>query len=497
MTFSAPFRALPAVFLGAALLLSGCDSFVSKSPISNPSRETFYQTQNDFETALAGAYDALQQEGTYSNVYWQIFEMRGETTDQGPDQTGLARTIFLLNTFAETSTNEQLQTAWLDTYDGIERCNLILDQIDALPEGTARNRIRGQALFLRSLFYYHAAVAWEDITLKLSPTSTASEAFDVTSQTEGPGPVYEQISDDLETAQDLLPVDYTPEESGEPEDIAESEKASSGAANTLLAKVYLTMGQAGDAETALQRVIDSGEYELLPNYGDLWGPENENNAESIFEVQYTTTSGEGSPFTNTFSPAAHLQTGEGLAENRPTETMLDAYFDYDGPRFDASMDTVYADGPDEGTAPDTARHIEKYESNPFANFEAENNWIVFRYADVLLMMAEAIGPNGTTADGRTGWDLINQVRNRSVPGAPDAGPSRGGFYEQLLRERKVELAFENHRWPDLKRFDQQYGVSAFDRVSQEVEGLSQGDFSLRFLIPQRERDNAGLSSGGS
>jgi hypothetical protein len=490
MTFSTPLRFLTATILTMALVVGGCDSFVDKSPISNPSRANFYESQEDFETALAGAYDALQLTGTFSNNYWMLFEMRGDNTDQGPDQTGLAQKIALLNRFEETTTNELVQQAWIDTYDGIERTNIILDQIDNLSDGNFKERIRGEALFLRSLLYYHAAVAWGNVTLKTSSTRGPDEAAEATSQTSASA-VYEQIASDLETAQSLLPVSY---EGGS------AYKATSGAANALLGKVYLTMGQQGDAQTALQRVIDSNEYQLVGNYGDLWGPENENNAESIFEVQYTASGGEGSPFTNTFAPdvaAVPGGVGEGLAENRPTPSMENAYFDKDGARFQASMDTSYVDN---NNATVQARYITKFESEPFANFEAENNWVVLRYADVLLMMAEAIGPTGTTANGNTGWDLINEVRTRA--GLPDV--QQNNFYERLLRERRVELAFENHRWPDLKRFRQYPGMGsvAFDRVSDELGGLTQDNFNLLYPIPQREVDvadldqNDGYAGGG-
>lgn len=477
MTSSLPFQIPTAALLVLALVLGGCDSFVDKSPISNPSRATFYETQEDFETALAGAYDALQKEGTFSNNYWVLFEMRGDNTDQGPDQTGLAQRIALLNQFEETTTNELVQQSWIDTYDGIERCNIILDQVENLPDGNFKDQVRGEALFLRSLYYYHAAVAWGSITLKTESTVGPDQAAQSNSQTDGPGPVYEQISGDLETAQGLLPSSY---------DGGSAYKATSGAANALLGKVYLTMGRQGDAETALQRVIDSGEYQLVDSYENLWGPENENNAESIFEVQYTPTGGEGSPFTNTFAPAAAAVpggVGEGLAENRPTVPMKEAYLDVDGPRFQASMDTSYIDS-DGSTEP--ARFIRKYESEPFANFEAENNWIVLRYADVLLMMAEAVGPSPRA------WDLIDQVRDRSLPDPQFDVDRSGDFHEQLLRERQVELAFENHRWPDLKRFEQYIDGVAFEEVSDELGGLTQSNFNLLYPIPQREVDVAGL-----
>lgn len=483
MTFPLSSRPLLAGLLIVGLVLSGCDSFVDKSPISNPTKEEFYTTQEDFETAVNGAYDALQQEGTFYRNYWILYEIRADNTDQGQDVTGLSRALFEINQFIERSGSEIVQQAWIDTYDGIERANIILDQIDNLPDGAFKDRVRGEALFLRSLLYYHLAVGFENVTLKTEATPGPTEAANTIAQTEGPGAVYQQIEDDLETAQGLLPPrsDYSE---------AEIHKATSGAANALLGKVRLTMGEQDAAANALQAVIGSGEYTLVPNYGELWGPDNENNEESIFEVQFAAGAGdEGSGYTNFFSPSSDLQTGEGVGRNRPTEAMVDAYLDLDGDRFRASMDTSYVDGDGD---PVQARHVTKYESDPFANFEADNNWVVLRYADVLLMMAEAIGPSGTTDDGRSGWDLIDEVRDRSLPAAQFDVDRSGNFFEELLRERRVELAFENHRWPDLKRFDEQYldGV-AEDRLSEEIDDLGD-DFNLLFPIPQREVDVAGL-----
>jgi hypothetical protein len=462
-----------------AVVLSGCDGFVDKSPVSNPTKEEFYKTQEDFETAINGAYDALQQEGTFYRNYWILYEIRADNTDQGQDVTGLSRALFEINQFVERSDSEIIQQTWIDTYDGIERCNIILDQVDTLPDGAFKDRVRGEALFLRSLLYYHLAVGFENVTLKTEATPGADEAANTVEQTDGAGPVYTQIEGDLQTAANLLPPrsDYSDDQ---------VHKASSGAANALLGKVRLTTGDQEGAESALQSVIDSDEYSLVPDYGDLWGASDENNEESIFEIQYAAgAGGEGSGYTNFFSPDADLQTGEGVGRNRPTESMVDAYFDLDGNRFQASMDTTYIDA--DGSTVD-ARHVTKYESDPFANFDAENNWIALRYADVLLMMAEAVGPTGTTADGRTGWDLINEVRDR----ADLSDVTENDFYRRLLRERRVELAFENHRWPDLKRFDAQYldGV-AEDRVSDEVDNLGD-DFNLLFPIPQREVDVADL-----
>lgn len=467
-----------------AFVWSGCDGFTDLAPISQRSVSEYYDQPQDFEVAMNGAYGSLQQNGTYGRNYWILLEMRSDNTDQGPDVTGLARALAVINDFQESTTSEILQNAWTDSYRGIEQTNVILDQLDAVEADQAfKDRIRGEALFVRSLLYYNLSVAFGNITLKLEPTPTSDPGASATeAQVDDPSAVFNQIASDLETAQGLLPSRTELGSSG-------IHRATSGAANALLGKVYLTLDQPSEAQAALERVVASGEYELLPDYADLWGPENEHNDEFIFAVQFRAGGvGEGSSYTNTFAPASNYLLpsgetleGEGLAENRPTESMLGAYESNDE-RFGASMDTVYTDA--SSGEVEEARYIRKFESQPFTNLDAENNWPVLRYADVLLMLAEAVGPDGTTSGGRSGWDLINEVRDRA--GLGDV--VQDAFYQRLLQERRVELAFENHRWADLKRFEQ-YGLplaSTFD------EGNITPDRSL-FPIPQREVDVAGLA----
>lgn len=463
-----------------ALAWSGCDGFTDLAPTSQRSIAEYYQEPQEFEVALSGAYDALQRNGTYGHHYWILFEMRADNTDQGPDVTGLARALAVVNDFEESTTSEILQGAWTDSYRGIERANIIIDRIgDLEAEQGFKDRIRGEALFLRSLLYYNLATAFGNVTLKLEPTPATDPAGSV--QGDGlqvpAGDVYSQIAADLETAQALLPIS------------APAGHATSGAANALLGKVYLTMGQPGEAQTALERVVDSGAYRLLDDYAALWGPENENNDEMIFSVQFESDNqGEGSTFTNTFAPSSNMLlpsgavlTGEGLAENRPTESMRDA-FEPNDERFLASMDTVYTNSDGEVVA---ARYIRKFESQPFQPDDADNNWPVLRYADVLLMLAEAVGGSGTISDGRSGWDLINEVRDRAGLGAV----AQDDFYARLLQERRVELAFENHRWADLKRFDAHYNLPLADTFDENGVAPTR---SL-FPIPQREVDVAGLA----
>lgn len=439
-------------------LFTGCsEDFTDLAPISNRNEADFYNTAEDFEAAVTASYAGLQSTGVYGRGYWTMFEMRSDNTDQGPDATGLARQYTEINAFTEDALNEQVTSAWSESYRVIANCNVILDRIPNVElDAALSDQLAGEALFIRSLMYYHLAIGFGNIPLQLTPFVAGDELTQVDETT-----VLQQLVTDLTTAEQGLPVSYSGSEVG---------KATKGAAATLLAKVLLTLGENSAAETVLRRIIANYGYELVPNYSDLWGVSNENNVESIFEVQYISGGiGQGSLFTNDFSPSTDLQTGSGFGRNRPTQSMMDAYEDGDL-SYDVSMAATY-----ENLEGETVEqlHVKKYQSDLAIENDSDINFVVFRYADVLLMLAEALGETSES------YDLINEVRNRAGLADIDAS-SPGTFEEKLLQERRVELAFENHRWADLKRFN------AIDKVI-DAEDFITGTREY-FYIPQREMD---------
>lgn len=441
-------------------LVSCSDDFTDLAPISNRNEAEFYNNANDFIGAINASYSGLQDNGVYGRAYWTMFEMRSDNTDQGPDATGLAAQYSEINRFTEDPLNQQITAAWVSSYKVIANNNVILDRIQSVEMDNAiKDRITGEALFLRSLMYYHLAVAYGNIPLQLEPYSTGDVLEQVDANT-----VYEQLISDLQRAEEFLPQSYSASDVG---------RATKGAAATLLSKVLLTMGQKSAAEEVLRRIVNNYNYELLEDYGDLWGVENENNRESIFEVQFMGGGiGQGSAFTNEFSPSAFLQTGSGYGRNRPTAELITS-FNPEDERFAASIGTSYTNAQGGTTE---ANYIRKYESNPSAENDSDVNFVVFRYADVLLMLAEAIG------ESEESYELINQVRARAgLSGIDQSTP--GTFEEKLLEERQLELAFENHRWPDLRRF-------GFEReVFETAEPLvDPSDVRELFYIPQREMD---------
>jgi len=263
--------------------------------------------------------------------------------------------------------------------------------------------------------------------------------------------VYNQLISDLTKAEALLPQSYGSGNLG---------RATQGAVATLLGRIYLTIGDKTNAATTLRRVTG---YSLVPSVADLWGAENEHNSESIFEVEYEGGFGnQGNSFTSQFNGDLS-GTVTGGQRNIPERDLLDAHEAGDE-RFDL-FDGI--------TETNTGWTTKYGATNPFSEDDAPNNWVVFRYADVLLMLAEALG------EGTEAYTLINQVRTRAGLGSIDAN-TPGSFAEKLLKERRIELAFENHRWADLLRF----GVveTVMSAQGKPING------KLLFAIPQRELD---------
>jgi hypothetical protein len=219
----------------------------------------------------------------------------------------------------------------------------------------------------------------------------------------------------------------------------------------MLGKVYLTIKEYQKAETVLRQVAMMG-YSLLNSYADVFSPANKNNNESIFEVQYLggNNLGENSNFMYVFAPRGSAGAIVGfpqarpLGYNIPTRSIISAYEANDN-RKEVSLKEGYVNAQNVWVP---VPFINKYNAPHTIINRTDNNWPVLRYADVLLMLAEAINEQqGPTADA---FAFLNAVRTRAGLAAL-SNLSRDDFRQALLRERRVELAFENHRWFDLKR----------------------------------------------
>jgi hypothetical protein len=447
--------------LPALILAVSCgDDFTILAPQSERNVENFYRTDSDFLVAVNGAYAGLAANHSYGRNYMLMHEMRSDNTNNAGGATGLAESLERITEFRELATAREIETTWAGGYSTIARTNTILSRIGNanLDNPALGERIRGETLFLRSLVYYNLAVTFGNIPLQIEEvTSPSVEIIQVRASV-----IYDQIASDLETAEGLLPASYTGSNVG---------RATSGAAATLLGLVQLTAGNAGQAEAAFRRVVNSNQYDLVPNYADIWGPSNENNIESIFEIQYKSGgAGTGSGFTEYYSPDLALSGGVG-GGNVPqgvTDDVL-TIFDVDDERgMGGSFGLTEADN----------EYLSKYDTNQSIAFDSDVNFIVFRYADVLLMLSESLG------DTPEAWDLIDEVRERA--GLTTTAISQGlSFENALLLERRREFVGENKRWPDLLRF----GVAP-TVMANFLPNVSVNDVRLLYPIPQRELDAA-------
>jgi starch-binding outer membrane protein, SusD/RagB family len=450
--------------LPAFLLLVSCgDDFTILAPQSERNVENFYRTDTDFRIAINGAYAGLASNDAYGRNYMLLHEMRSDNTTNGGGATGLAESLERITKFEELTSAGELERTWAGAYRIIARTNTILGRIDNVDfdDPALGERVRGEALFIRSLVYYNLAVTFGNIPLQLEEvTNTNIEINQVDANA-----VYSQIASDLAAAEGFLPASYDGVDIG---------RATSGAAATLLGLVELTAGNNGQAEQALRRVVDSEQYDLVANYADIWGPSNENNIESIFEIQYKSDSeGAGSGFTEYYSPDLSESGGVG-GGNVPQGLTDDVLTIFDGDD-DRGLGGTYG-----LTEEEADEYLSKYDATQPNPFDSDANFMVFRYADVLLMLAEAIG------ESPEAYDLIDEVRERAGLITPSATLA-GSFEEILLLERRREFVGENKRWPDLLRFGVAPQVMA-DFLSDE--GFTPSDIRLLYPIPQRELDAA-------
>ncbi|MBF9255076.1 RagB/SusD family nutrient uptake outer membrane protein [Pontibacter sp. 172403-2] len=432
-------------------MLTGCkDDFLEIVPETSLSSATFFTKPADFQQAINAAYVPLRS--IVNDHAWLLGEMHSDNTyyarnpNFGATEQQEDIADFAIPTANGVTSNTHVRDQYRLDYQIIARTNQILASIDEVEfsDEALKNNIMGQALFLRAYAYFELVRYFGSVPLHLIPVPNRQEAaLPLASEEE----IYAQIIDDASRAIDLLP----------PKSVQEPGRATSGAARTLLANVYMVQKKWAEAETLLQEVVSSGEYALVPEYADAFSNStgNKNNIESVFEVQFLEGSaGLSGNFLYSFLPrpmtAEELVTITGTSNpqplseegnNTPTPDLIAAYEEGDE-REDASIGYITLSGSSwkDGVYP----YIKKYAKTHALHGNHGMNWPVYRYSEVLLFLAEALAQQGKDAEAIT---YLNMVRNRA--GLPDY--SGGDLLEAIYHERRVELAFENKRWFDLVR----------------------------------------------
>jgi starch-binding outer membrane protein, SusD/RagB family len=434
------------IWLVTFLLTSCQDEFLTIVPETALSSATFFTKEADFQQAVNGAYVPLRS--IVNDRAWLLGEMHS-------DNTYYARNIlfgateqqediadFAIPVAGGVTSNTHVLNQYRLDYQIISRTNQVLALIDGVEFGEeSKNNLKGQAYFLRAFAYFELVRYFGKVPLHLEPVENREgAALPLASEEE----IYAQIINDATEAINLLPL----------KSAQEAGRATSGAARTLLANVYIVQKKWAEAESLLMEVVNSNEYQLIPNYAEVFSTStgNKNNMESVFEVQFLEGSaGLNGTFIYNFLPRpmtsdelktitgtsnAQPLTGEG--NNIPTPDIIAAYEPGDE-RKDASIAYITLSGSlrDDKVYP----YIKKFAKTHALHNNHGTNWPIYRYSEVLLFLAEALNEQGK--DGAVYLDL---VRERAGLGA-----AQGDMREAIYNERRVELAFENKRWFDLVR----------------------------------------------
>ncbi len=490
-----------AILIVTALLISasGCSNFLNEEVRAAYSEDTFYKTQAQALQALNAAYQTLAFSSD-NNRLWVFGDVASDDAAKGGDP-GDQADIGLIDDFTVYPNNGPVESEWGLLYEGINRCNRIIQQVPNINMAAdLKARILSEARFLRALNYFYLVNIYGPVPVLLEPKNADQLQIEQSPVAD----IYTNVIEaDLQEASKNLPASYAGADVG---------RATKGAAQALLAKTYLFEGKWQQAADAVAQVISNGAYALLPVYSQNFNQAFKNSSETVFAVQHLTGQ---VPFTGNrlnqwFAPR---NTENGYFFNVPTQNFVDAFEKTSAGVVDPRLDyTVARSGKPwiDGTPYDpmwsptgylNKKHVQPVTEVPKSTKGDGNlNYVTIRYAEVLLIQAEALNELGRSADALA---PLNQVRKRAresylndpalstsatptIPAGllPDiTNTSQSSLRDIIRHERRVELGFEFHRYFDIMRYGKDYAQNALkDKPSFKYET------NRYFPIPQSERD---------
>ena len=474
--------------LGLLSMSTSCNHLLDVKPYTFSSGDNYYENEGQVLRAVNGVYSRLQ--GLYTSDFWAMTEMRSDNTNYQYDETDRgAQQREEIDEFLITSSNNYVNTTWVNLYGIIQQANVIISRIDQVTFSDEKIKLQylGEAKFIRGFAYFHLVRLFGELPLHTKEVANPQDAF-TDGKKASVDEVYAVIIQDAKDAIANLPASYEKNNAG---------RVTKGAAYTLLGDVYLTRKQYAEAVTNFQEVTKLG-YSLMPDYASCFNPANKNNAESIFEIQYDqSVEGENSNFIYMFGPRnAKMQlvgySGNLGGSNIPTPSIYNAYEQGDNRR-DKSIQ-LFSDPSNSKFQESVAfggkiPFIKKFYHPPYIEDGRSNeNWPVYRYGHVLLLLAEAQNEAGS---GNPIANL-NLVRKRAGL-QPLAGLSKEALRDAIAKEQRIEVAFEDHRWYQLLRTGKAIEVMTAHGAEEKkrLTRLSSASyniqpFKLLFPIPQRE-----------
>lgn len=452
------------------------DSYLEEVDRYSIDSENYFNSEEDYYNALIGAYDLLQS--TYVNVI--LGEIASDNTLAGGESATDVVGFQQIDDMIHTPVNSNLRDIWNWMFAGVSRTNFILEFQDKT-EFEGKNVMIAEASFLRA-YYYFELVKW------FGPVPVKETRFELGEETTLPrssvAEVYALIEKDLKFAIDNL--EYTAPEVG---------RVTKGAAQALLGKAYLYQEKFSEAAIVLDNLIQNGPYDLVTDYNTIFENDGENGVESVFEVQYSDAEGAGfgclqcsegnvAVGFNGIRNYSGPEFDSGFSFNVPTQEVVDAFEDGDLRKEVAILD-INAWAAQTGATFSTGNEHTGYYNRKYIarkgdlntgdqNLTNPNNYRAIRFADVLLMAAEAYNRGGIS--DTKAQTYLNRVRERAF-GAPNDVTATGvALTDAIAHERRVELVGEGHRFFDLVRTG---------KAAQEIVGFTEGKNEI-FPIPIEE-----------
>ena len=444
----------------ATLLMTSCgDSFFDLEPASSVTIDKVYKTASDYNVAVIGCYAKLQSQ---VNFYTECCEYRSDNLSLDAPTAG-TQDRYDIDHFTEKPSNGILSSYWANFNNNVYRCNLLLDQIDGANFAeNLKKQYKGEAMFIRALNYFNMYRIWGGVPATKHVVS-AAEALKVARYSDEQ--MFDLIAGDLKEIVDnnYLPETYSSADMG---------RATSGAAKALLGKVYLTFHKWTEAKDILSQLI--GKYQLVSPIAQVFNVDNKNNNEIIFAVHFNKEiEGEGHSYWYNLTNASD--------DTNQTSSLLNTF-----PTGDARKDLItYVQ------VEKNVRLMNKFYDTKSPTFKTVgNDQILLRYADVLLMYAEALNEiQYDASDGSLALKYLNAVRQRAGISNLTVKqlPTQEKFRKGILVERQREFPYEGQRWFDLVRM-------GFAKSVMAENGVEIKDYQLLFPIPQQEIEKVGDKS---
>ena len=436
------------------VVIASCSDIIDLNSESNIIADNYYTNYTELQAGLTACYKGMQDPLTEE---WSLTELRSDNSvmDGGSSTSTPNHDLAFLDQFYPATTHQGLYKYWLKTYNNIKNTNTVLNATGANYNNATGaiiyapvtinvsafecKTIAAEASFIRAYHYFNLVRLYggvflidEPITAEQAKTINRSSVADI----------YKLIE------ADLINTITNGKTTAFAANTADLGHANAWAAKALLAKVYLTLDRKAEAATLLSSIISSSGYSLQSTYESVFSVNNEMNSEILFAIRFKGGGlGMGNPLSNLFAPTNSglaVINGDGKGYNTPTLEITksnSAYTNYIDPSATRKAVNI-------GLYGTSTYYVKKYISPTALANDAENDWPVLRYSDVLLMKAEA---DGNTAGSLA---LINQVRVRSgLAAILSTAVTTTALYEKALAsERRWEFAFENQRWFDILRF---------------------------------------------